>query len=233
MDTCRQLNLIGIILVRRNKKRKLQIETKKIMGKKDERIDAYIANAAPFAQPILTHLRDLIHEVCPDVEETWKWSFPNFDFKGASFVSMAAFKSHCSFGFWRASIMEDPDNILQISEKAGMGNLGKIINIAELPADTVLKKYLKAAVKLNEDGIKVPKAAKTKFSVPLVTPDDLAAAIAAHETANDVYSKFSNSHKKEYIEWIEEAKTLTTRNKRIAQAVAMIGENKSKNWKYK
>jgi uncharacterized protein YdeI (YjbR/CyaY-like superfamily) len=203
------------------------------MGKKDERIDAYIANSAAFAQPILTHLRDLIHEVCPDVEETWKWSFPNFDYKGASFVSMAGFKSHCSFGFWRASIMDDPDNILQISEKAGMGNLGKITNIAELPTDTILRKYLKAALKLNEDGIKVPKATKTKSAEPIVTPDDLAAAITANEAASVVYSKFSNSHKKEYVEWIEEAKTLTTRNKRIAQAVEMIAENKSKNWKYK
>ncbi len=129
--------------------------------------------------------------------------------------------------------MEDPDNILQISEKAGMGNLGKITNIAELPSDSVLKKYLKAAVKLNEDGVKVPKAIKTKPAATVATPDDLAAAIAAHETANEVYSKFSNSHKKEYVEWIEEAKTLTTRNKRIAQAVEMIAENKSKNWKYK
>jgi len=203
------------------------------MGKKDERIDTYIANSAAFAQPILTHLRDLIHEVCPDVEETWKWSFPNFDYKGASFVSMAGFKSHCSFGFWRASIMDDPDNILQISEKAGMGNLGKITNIAELPTDTILRKYLKAAVKLNEEGIKVPKATKTKSAEPIVTPDDLAAAITANDAASVVYSKFSNSHKKEYVEWIEEAKTLTTRNKRIAQAVEMIAENKSKNWKYK
>ena len=203
------------------------------MGKTDERIDAYIANSAPFAQPILTHLRALIHEVCPDVVETWKWSFPNFDCNGESFVSMASFKNHCSFGFWRASIMEDPDNILQISEKAGMGNLGKITNISELPSDSVLKKYLKAAIKLNEDGVKVPKAVKTKPAATVATPDDLVAALAAHETANEVYSKFSNSHKKEYVEWIEEAKTLNTRNKRIAQAVEMIAENKSKNWKYK
>lgn len=203
------------------------------MAKKDERIDTYIANAAPFAQPILNHLRNLIHDVCPDVVETWKWSFPNFDYNGASFASMAGFKNHCSFGFWKASIMEDTDGILQISEKAGMGNLGKITNIAELPPDSVLKKYLKAAIKLNEDGIKVPKAVKPKTSEPIKTPDDFAEALCANDIANEVYSKFSNSHKKEYVEWIEEAKTLTTRNKRIAQAVEMITENKSRNWKYK
>jgi uncharacterized protein YdeI (YjbR/CyaY-like superfamily) len=233
MDTCRQLNLIGIILVRRNKKRKLQIETKKIMGKKDERIDAYIANAAPFAQPILTHLRDLIHEVCPDVEETWKWSFPNFDFKGASFVSMASFKNHCALRFWRGSLMEDPDNIFNISENGALGSLNKISALTDLPDDSVLIKYLSAAVKLSAEGKKAPKMSKPKTAEPIKTPDDLAIALTANEAARNAYNNFSNSHKKEYIEWIEEAKTLTTRNKRIAQAVEMIGENKSKNWKYK
>ncbi len=203
------------------------------MGKKDERIDAYIANSAPFAQPILSHLRALIHDVCPEVVETWKWSFPNFDYKGNSFVSLASFKKHCALRFWRASLMEDPDNIFNISENGALGSLNKICALTDLPDDSVLIKYLKAAVKLSEEGKKAPKTSKSKTAEPIKTPDDLAIALTANEAASKLYNNFSNSHKKEYVVWIEEAKTLATRNKRIAQAVEMIAENKSRNWKYK
>ena len=203
------------------------------MGKKDERIDTYIANSAPFAQPILSHLRTLIHEVCPEVEETWKWSFPNFDYKGTSFVSLASFKNHCTLRFWRASLMEDPDNIINVSENGALGSLNKICALADLPEDSVLIKYFTAAVKLSDEGKKAPKTSKSKTAEPVKTPDDLAIALTANEAASKVYDNFSNSHKKEYVEWIEEAKTSATRNKRIAQALEMIAENKSRNWKYK
>jgi uncharacterized protein YdeI (YjbR/CyaY-like superfamily) len=203
------------------------------MGKKDERIDAYIANSALFAQPILSHLRALIHDVCPEVVETWKWSFPNFDYKGNSFVSLASFKNHCALRFWRASLMEDPDNIFNISENGALGSLNKICALTDLPDDSVLIKYLKAAVMLSDEGKKAPKTSKSKTAESVKTPDDLAIALTANEAASKVYDNFSNSHKKEYVEWIEEAKTLTTRNKRIAQAIEMIAENKSRNWKYK
>ena len=204
------------------------------MSTYDPRIDAYIAKAADFAKPILIHLRDLIHTACPDVEETWKWSFPVFMYKGAIMCNMAAFKAHCAMGFWKASLMPDTDGILGNRDKDGMGHLGKIYSIKDLPKDTVLKKYIKAAMKLNEEGVKLPPRPKPteKEKKELKTPEYFVKELKKNKKAEKVYNDFSYSHKKEYIEWFEEAKTEPTRNKRMAQAIEWIEEGKGRNWKY-
>ena len=204
------------------------------MGKKDERIDTYIAGAADFAKPVLAHLRALIHDACPDVEETWKWSFPNFMYKGAILCSMAAFKNHCSFGFWKAALMVDTDNVLTLTEREAMGHLGKIESLKDLPKDAILKKYIKAAMKLNEDGVKPPPRAKAteKEKKELVAPQYFVEELAKNAAAAAVFQSFSYTNKKEYVDWFVEAKTETTRNKRIAQAIEWIAEGKVRNWKY-
>ena len=205
------------------------------MGKKDARVDVYIGKAADFAQPILTHLRDLMHATCPDVEETWKWSFPCFLYKGAMLCSMAAFKEHCSFGFWKASLINDTDHLFSLGEKDGMGHLGKIYSQKDLPKDAILKKYIKAAMKLNDDGVKLPARAKPteKEKQALVVPDYFTKALKKNKKAEKVFNEFPYSHKKEYVEWFEEAKTDVTRTKRIEQALEWMAEGKSRNWKYK
>ncbi|MEO8211146.1 MAG: DUF1801 domain-containing protein, partial [bacterium] len=112
-----------------------------MMANKNERIDSYIEKSAEFARPILEHIRELVHKACPDVEETWKWSFPHFDYMGSNVCSMAAFKQHCTFGFRKASIMSDPDKILK-GEKTAMGHLGQIKSLKDLPSDKILIKYI-------------------------------------------------------------------------------------------
>lgn len=205
------------------------------MGKHDPRVDAYIEKSADFAKPILNHLRQLIHTTCPDVEETWKWSFPNFDYHGSTMLNMAAFKAHCSFGFWKAALLPDPDNILQIADRAAMGQLGKIASLKDLPKDAVLKKYIKAAMKLNEEGVKKPAASKVtaEEKEALKTPDDFAALLKKNKAAEKVFNDFSYSNKKEYITWIEDAKTTATRTKRLTEAIEWISEGKTRLWKYK
>ncbi len=205
------------------------------MSTYDPRIDDYIAKSAAFAQPILTHLRELIHETCPDVEEIWKWSFPNFEYKGSTLCSMAAFKQHCSFGFWKASLIPDPDNILQLAEKAAMGQLSKISSLKDLPKDSILKKYLRAAMKLNEEGVKskAKKKVTSEDKSALTTPADFAALLKKKKEASEVFNDFSYSNKKDYILWFEEAKTEATRSKRMEQALEWIAEGKSRHWKYK
>jgi len=204
------------------------------MGRHDARIDVYIDKAADFAKPILVHLRELVHAACPDVEEAWKWSFPVFMYKGAIMCNLAAFKQHCSFGFWKASIMPDPDNILSVSDREGMGHLGKITSLKDLPKDTVLKKYIKAAMKLNDEGVKLPPRPKPteKEKKELQVPDYFTKELKKNKAAGELFNAFSYSHKKEYIEWFEEAKTDATRAKRVAQALEWIVEGKSRNWKY-
>ena len=200
------------------------------MSTKDPRIDAYINKAAPFAQPILHHIRQLVHKACPQVEETTKWSFPHFDYKGM-LCSMAAMKQHCSFGFWKASLMSDPEKMLNKSGNTSMGNFGKITSINDLPSDKILVAYIKEAVRLNDEDVKLPakeKAAKKDIEVP----GYITAALSKNKNASAVFHKFSPSHKREYIEWIDEAKTEATRIKRIGTMLEWLEEGKSLHWKY-
>jgi uncharacterized protein YdeI (YjbR/CyaY-like superfamily) len=200
------------------------------MGKKDKGIDDYIAKSADFAKPILNHLRHLVHIACPKVEERIKWSFPNFDYKGP-FCSMAAFKEHCSFGFWKAAIMKNAET-LKANQGNSMGHLGKIKTLADLPLDKILISYIKEAVRLNDEGIKLPSRNKNTEKTELIIPDYFIDALSKNKVAKQTFEAFSPSHKKEYVQWIIEAKTEETRNKRVAKALEQIAEGKGRNWKY-
>jgi len=199
------------------------------MVKKDKRIDAYIAKAQPFAKPVLNHIRSLVHKACPDAEETMKWSFPHFNYKGTMMCSMASFKQHVAFGFWKASIMKDPKKMLNSSE--AMGHLGRITSVKDLPADNVMIQYIKEAARLNEEGVKLP-SKPVKEKKKLVIPDYLIKAISKNKEAKKTFDEFSYSNKKEYVEWITEAKTEDTRNNRLTTAVEWMAEGKVRNWKY-
>jgi len=199
------------------------------MKNRDERIDAYIEKSADFARPILTHLRALIHEACPEIEETWKWSFPNFAYKGIV-CNMAGFKQHCAFGFWKASLMSDPQKIL--GGDNAMGDMGQIKSLADLPPDDVLIAYIKEAVELNEKGVRMPARARSGEKKELEIPEYLIAALEGHSKAAETFENFSYSHQKEYVEWLREAKTEETRQKRLATTLEWLGEGKERNWKY-
>lgn len=200
------------------------------MGRKDKRVDDYIKKAQPFAQPILTHLRELVHKACPEVEETMKWSFPHFDYKGVM-CSMAAFKQHCAFGFWKAALMKHTILMDNAKSEVAMGHLGRITSLKDLPSDKTLISYIKEAKKLNDDGVKLPAKIKTAQK-SIEAPAELIAALRKNKVAQAIFDAFSPSHKREYIEWITEAKTEATKEKRLTQAIEMMAEGKSRNWKY-
>ena len=194
----------------------------------DPRVDAYIAASAAFARPILEHLRAVVHASCPEVEETIKWGFPNFMYKGM-LCNMAAFKAHCSFGFWQAKLL-----LAQADDKTheAMGQFGRITAIADLPSRQILADYIGQAMALNASPVKPPKRAVPAAPRPLAVPDYLEAALAADSNARRHFDAFSTSQKREYVDWLEEAKTETTRVRRLAQAIAWIAEGKQRNWKY-
>ncbi len=198
------------------------------MGTRDARVDAYIAQSAEFARPILAHLREVVHAACPEVEETMKWSRPHFDYKGM-FCGMAAFKEHCAFGFWKHSLVVEKggDGV-----EKGMGQFGRITRLADLPSKKVLTGYIKLAKQLNDEEVKSPTRSKPKAPRELVVPDDLAKALAGNTAARATFEKFSPSNKREYVDWLTEAKTETTRTRRLATAVEWLAEGKPRNWKY-
>lgn len=193
-------------------------------------VDAYIAAAADFARPILVKIRKLFHKACPDIEETMKWSFPHFERQGIV-GSMAAFKRHVSWGFWKAGLLSDPHKLLVGISNKSMSAF-KVADLADLPADKIVLEYVREAVALNEQGVKLPsKPATTKKK--LVVPDYFLAALKKNKKAQAAFDAFSYSHKKEYVEWITEAKQEATRLKRIATALDWLAEGKDKNWKYR
>jgi uncharacterized protein YdeI (YjbR/CyaY-like superfamily) len=198
------------------------------MGKRDPRIDVYIAQAAPFARPILEHLRGLVHTACPEVQETLKWSAPFFDYKGI-LCGMAAFKEHCSFNLWKGSLVLKQDSN---GPKEGMGQFGRITALTDLPDDGLLLGYIKEAARLNEEGVKVQAKAKPKKPKELIIPDYFKAALRKNKKAQAEFDKFSYSHRKEYLEWITEAKTEETRQRRIATTLEWLAEGKPRHWKY-
>jgi uncharacterized protein YdeI (YjbR/CyaY-like superfamily) len=198
------------------------------MAARDPRVDAYIAKSAEFARPILAHLRQVVHAACPDVEETIKWNFPHFQYKGL-LCNMAAFKEHCAFGFWKGALVLGGDG--QADE--AMGQFGRITKLSDLPSKKVLSGYIKKAMELNEAGVKSPTRSKPKAPRPEpAVPDELAAAMEANPAARATFEKLSPSHRREYIEWIAEAKTPATRGRRVETAVQWLAEGKPRNWKY-
>jgi uncharacterized protein YdeI (YjbR/CyaY-like superfamily) len=198
------------------------------MATKDPKIDAYIAKSADFAKPILKHLRKIVHAGCPDVVETVKWSMPHFDHKGVM-CGMAAFKEHCAFGFWKADLILDRD---KQSEKSGMGSFGSIRSLADLPNEKMLISYVRKAAALNEAGIKAPGRTQPKKRKPLAMPEDLTAALKKNAGARKTFDDFSPSHRREYIEWITDAKREETRKERLAKTVKWLADGKPRNWKY-
>ena len=202
------------------------------MAKKDPRVDAYIAKSRPFAQPILKHLRKLVHQACPGVEETIKWGFASFDYKGP-FCSMAAFKEHAVFGFWKSKLLKDPKGYLgERSNQGGeaMGNMGRITSLKDLPPDKAILDFIKQAKKLNDEGVKLERVIKPKGE--LVVPDYFLAAVKKNKKALATFQKFSTSQKREYVNWVTEAKTEEPRLSRLKTSVEWMSEGKIRNWKY-
>lgn len=198
------------------------------MPHSDPRIDAYIAKSAPFAQPILRRLRTLIHAAAPDVEETIKWRMPSFTRGGRILCGMAAFKAHATFGFWQRGMTELLVREGLATDEA-MGHLGRITSPNDLPSDATLRRYIAHAAKLMDTAPARPVGPKKR---PLRVPADLAAALRRHAKAAATFQSFSYSKRKDYVEWLTEAKRPETRAKRLATTLEWLAAGKSRNWKY-
>ena len=202
-------------------------------AKTDSRVDVYIEKAPPFARPVLTHLRRLVHAACPDVEETVKWSRPAFLQGGRMLCSMVAFQAHCGFGFWHPEVSALVGREVGKSEE-GSGQFGRIASVDDLPDDETMRRYLAEAVRLGQNGRAVrPKKPAVGARRPEAdVPADLAALFQEHPVARATFEKFSPSHRREYVEWITEAKREETRAKRLATTLEWLAQGKPRNWQY-
>lgn len=202
------------------------------MVKKNPKVDAYIAKSADFAKPILVHFRAQIHKHCPMAVEVIKWGFPHFDYANGPMAHMAAFKAHCAIGFWKTPLMKSGKELFEMAKtEEAMGHFGKIKSLADLPSEAAFKKYIQEAMRLNEAGVKLaPK--KESSDRTLEIPDYFKKALSKDKKALNTFNNFSYTNKKEYLTWVTEAKTETTREKRLAEAILWMREGKSRNWKY-
>jgi hypothetical protein len=198
------------------------------MGSTDPRVDAYITQSAPFARPILAHIRKVVHAGCPDVEETIKWSFPHFMYKGV-LCSMASFKAHCALRFWKGALLT---NIAGARRGDAMGQFGRITTLKDLPAARALTTLVRQAAALNDQDVKAPRAARRPARPAPETPPEMLKILKSSKKALATWEGFPPSHRREYVEWITEAKTEATRQRRIESAVEWLAEGKSRNWKY-
>lgn len=194
-------------------------------------VDNFILKAQPFAHPILNHIRALVHHTCPEAEEKIKWGMPFFDYKGEMMCHMAAFKHHCAMGFWKASLMKDKALMQHASSESSMGHIGKITCLDDLPSDKKIIAWIKEAMKLNDDGIKVNKVKSTKDEA-IEAPAYFLKELKQNKEALKTFNAFTYSCKKEYIVWITDAKTEATREKRMSQAIEWMAEGKKRMWKY-
>lgn len=199
------------------------------MGERDKRVDAYIRKSAPFARPILEHLRDVVHSGAPSVAENIKWGMPSFELDGL-FCSMAAFKAHVTFGFWNTAPFKSAMRRAGLGARDAMGHAGRIRSLDDLPGKRVLVALIREAAAIQ--AASPAKRPATKPRPALRTPADLAAALRAEPDAAAHFKAFSPGKRRDYIEWITEAKTAATRDKRLATALEWIAEGKSRNWKY-
>lgn len=194
------------------------------------KVDEYIEKSQDFAKPILHYIREIVHEVCPDTEEAIKWKFPTFMYKGKILCSMVSFKQYCSLGFWLHDEMKTLKNIETDVEKTNMFSLGKITKVEDLPSKPLLKEMILEAMELTDMGVTLKKASPSKTETEV--PDYFQNALQHNKKASEIFIKGSPSFRKEYINWITEAKTEATRNKRMEQAIEWISEGKARNWKY-
>ena len=190
----------------------------------DPRIDAYIEQAQPFARPILEHLREVVHCALPQAAETIKWSMPHFTLNGKNVAGMAAFKAHAAFVIHGEGRQGPVDN-------SAMGQLGRLVTLADLPSDASLSRTLSQAADRITNGVKTARP-KSVFKPEIPVPEDFATALAIASPAKRCFDQFSPSHRREYLEWIVDARKAETREKRINQAIVWLSEGKKRNWKY-
>lgn len=198
------------------------------MGKRDPRVDEYIAKSADFAKPILTHIRAVVHDACPQVLETIKWRMPHFEYEGI-ICGMAAFKQHCALHIWKGSVIVGEDS------RESMGQFGRLTKVSDLPPDKTIAGYIRQSMKIREEaakGLSPANPKKKKEQKPVVVPAELTSALRKNKKAAAAFAGFPPSHKREYAEWVSDAKGEDTRKRRVETAVEWIAEGKSRNWKY-
>ncbi len=197
---------------------------------KNPKVDAYIAKAAPFAQPILNAIRERVWASGVELEETLKWNSPSWTHEGKLLCGMGAFKAHCVFGFWHKDMQAELAKLGK--SKVGVGGIHRerLVDLSEVPSAAAMKKLMKKAAELALSDKPAMKRSVPKPEAQV--PADLERALALNKAAAAHFQAFTPGKRREYIDWITGAKRDTTRQARLEQAIEWIAAGKSRHWKY-
>jgi len=196
-----------------------------------EQINSYIAEQPEWQRRLLVRLRQLIHAHDTEVEETWRWNAPGFD-HGGIMIGLHGFKTCVSVWFHKGALLKDTHGLFVLTEKDEERGIRKYkVNEGEPINEKAFADLVKQAVKLNGAGTKLGDAKPA--SKALVVPPELENCLKKDEEAWEHWENFNHSHKKEYVEWIDDAKKDETRKRRIAQALEMIREGVGKEDKHR
>ncbi len=196
--------------------------------KKDLAVDKYIKDAAVFAKPILSHLRKVVREACPQAQEEIKWRQPFYTYNGKIVCGMGTFKAHCKFWIWNWPTISKSKTQ---KTKDAMKGLLHIYKVSDLPNVKLIQSLLKESLELRQPGAKPIKRKPLKKKPPVKTPSDLMLALKANPKALRNFQAFSESVKRHYVDWILEAKTEDTRERRIEKSIDAIAMGKTQHWK--
>lgn len=195
------------------------------MNEASENITAYIEKATPEFKEVMIALRSVLNNPNFDIKEDWKWGAPNFNNEGM-ICWLAHFRNHVGMNFFKGTLIKDKYNLFtHYREEKGNRQL-KFSDINQIIPEQI-EYYIEEAIKLNQENIKVVKK-EIDTSLPL----DLETELNNNPKAKMFFESLAPSYKRDYIEWIEEAKREATRTKRLATTMEWLSEGKKKNWKY-
>lgn len=185
-------------------------------------VDEFIERAQPFAKPILTHVRERVHTLVPDVREDIRWRMPAFMRGNSILLIVGAFKAHVAINFWRG------DSVVPHETSGALGQLGRLTTLDDLPAE------FDALILAAADTANAPPTRRKReaSSPPAQIHPHLSAALDGAPAARACFDAFTPAQQRDYVEWIADAKQEQTRARRIAQAIEWIGEGKRRNWQY-
>jgi len=190
-------------------------------------VDDYIAKASHW-QNELRVLREILRTT--ELDEGVKWGSPCYTYDGKNVVGLASFKSYVGLWFHQGVLLQDKNSVLIT---AGDGTTKALrqwrMTFAGDIKPSVIKRYVEEAIKLAKEG----KAIKPDRARPVVIPPELKRALRREKGATAAFSNMRLGLRREFSDYIADAKRTETKLSRIAKILPMIIAGVGLNDKYR
>ncbi|HWB03022.1 MAG TPA: YdeI/OmpD-associated family protein [Verrucomicrobiales bacterium] len=199
------------------------------MPAEPETVAAWMEQLSDFARPMIERIYKIIRKAAPQLEEGIRWSSPTFIGRGLV-CSFAAFQKHVTLVFWRGAELNDTTGLLTHGQGRSAMRSAKFTSLDQID-DKVIRTWVTAAVALDKDPAK-PKPKPQKRPEAAV-PKVLAAALSRNPKARGAFDAMPPSHRREYCEWIAEAKQEATVQRRVEKTIEKLSAGEGLHDKYR